>query len=66
MPLFLRVYNILQREIKRTLGKTNSDALTRYELAKGRWHIKKTILNGVKEDMSKGELIMIQPTPFLP
>lgn len=51
MPLFLRVYNILQREIKKTLGKTNSDALTRYELAKGRWRLKKTILSGIKDSI---------------
>jgi uncharacterized membrane-anchored protein YitT (DUF2179 family) len=51
MPFYLRVYNILLREIKKTLGKANSDVLTRYELAKGRWRLRRTIFSGIKDAM---------------
>lgn len=49
MPSSLRFYNIILREIKKTLGKTESEPLTKYELAKGRWRLKKTISSGIKD-----------------
>ena len=44
-----RLYNIVLNEIKKTLGKTNAEVLTKYELAKGRWRLKKTISGGIKD-----------------
>jgi len=49
MPSNLQLYNIILREIKRSLGKTNAEVLTKYELAKGRWRLKKTISGAIKD-----------------
>ncbi len=42
-------YNIVLREIKRSLGKAVTEPLTKYELAKGRWRLRRTITGEIKD-----------------
>jgi uncharacterized membrane-anchored protein YitT (DUF2179 family) len=43
------LYNIILREIKRSLGKAVTEPLTKYELAKGRWRLRRTITGEIKD-----------------
>lgn len=49
MAMNPQFHNIIIREIKRTLGKTQQDVLSRYELAKGRWRLKVSIQSALKD-----------------
>jgi uncharacterized membrane-anchored protein YitT (DUF2179 family) len=51
MARYIHLYNIVLKEIKKTLGKSNTDALTRYELAKGSWRLRKTILSAIRQSL---------------
>jgi len=42
-------YSIIVNEIKRSLGKKNADNLSKYEMAKGAWRLRKTIRREIKE-----------------
>lgn len=44
-------YKILVHEIKKSLGKKDEDVLSRYEMAKGVWRLKKTITREVKSSL---------------
>lgn len=44
-------YKILIHEIKKSLGKNDEDVLSRYEMAKGIWRLKKTVTREAKSSV---------------
>lgn len=44
-------YKMLVHEIKKSLGKKDEDVLSRYEMAKGVWRLKKTITREIKSSL---------------
>lgn len=47
----LQLYNLILREIKKSLGKTDAEVLTRYEMAKGSWRLRKTIASAIRQSV---------------
>lgn len=54
MSLDPRLHQIIIHEIKRSLGKSDTEGLTRYEMAKGAWRLRRNLWNTVK-----GSLLML-------
>lgn len=54
MSLDPRLHQIIIHEIKRSLGKSDTEGLTRYEMAKGAWRLRKSLWNTIK-----GSLLML-------
>ncbi len=54
MSLDPRLHQIIIHEIKRSLGKSDTEGLTRYEMAKGAWRLRRSLWNTVK-----GSLLML-------
>lgn len=48
MSLDPRLHQIILQEVKKTLGKSETEGLTRYELAKGVWRFRKSVWNTIK------------------
>lgn len=48
MSLDPRFHQIILNEIKKSLGKSDTEGLTRYELAKGVWRLRKSLRNTIK------------------
>src|SRR5215203_5916133 len=48
MALNPQQHSIIVHEIKRSLGKKDQDPLSRYEMAKGAWRVRKTISREIK------------------
>lgn len=43
--------SIIINEIKRSLGKKETDPITRYQMAKGAWRMRKSVKNGIRDSI---------------
>lgn len=51
MALNPQQQSIIINEIKRSLGKKETDPITRYQLAKGAWRMRKSVKNGIRDSI---------------
>ncbi|MES1217026.1 MAG: YitT family protein, partial [Bacteroidota bacterium] len=49
MPINPQFNDIIEHEIKKALGKKDTDNLSRYQMAKGSWRLRKTVRRETKE-----------------
>ncbi len=51
MALNPQQQSIIINEIKRSLGKKETDSISRYQLAKGAWRMRKSVKNGIRDSI---------------
>jgi uncharacterized membrane-anchored protein YitT (DUF2179 family) len=44
-----QLYHIIENEVRKALGKKDTDNLSRYQMAKGAWRIRKTVQREIKD-----------------